>query len=417
MAARGAALDILRAVRTGDSFDRALARPLHQLSPADRRLAHEIASGVLRSRRDLDRQIRPLVSIRWRRLSPDVRDLLRLGAYQLKGLSRVPPYAAVQSTVEVAKGLGRPGSARLINAVLRSLTRIGTAEAPTGATAPDMSLRYSHPEWLVARWLEQHGADATRALLEHNNRQPPLVLQPTGWSLDELRGAVRGAGFATHDATQGAGLVVSGGGIKIAELPGYREGGFVVQDPAQALTLRYAKFPEGQLVWDACAAPGGKAALLSRRGPVVASDRSRARLARLRDTVGRAAPEVRLFLADARQPPIRAGALSWALLDAPCTATGVLARHPDARWRLASRRIASLASLQERLLDGAAPSLAVGGVLVYATCSIEPEENAIQIDRFLDRHPEFERIEADFFLFPPVSETDGAFAARLRRVS
>jgi 16S rRNA (cytosine967-C5)-methyltransferase len=203
---------------------------------------------------------------------------------------------------------------------------------------------------------------------------------------------------------------------RVNELPGFHEGAFVVQDPAHARLLEHANVPEGALVWDACAAPGGKAAILSRRGPVVATDVSRDRLPRLKDTLRRTGAAARIAIADARHPPVRAQAVDVVLVDAPCTATGTLARHPDGRWRLSEQSIENMARRQADLLRGACKAVSRDKSLVYLTCSIEPEENEEQIDRFLSENLGFERDGNDMFLFPPDTGTDGGFGARLRRV-
>jgi 16S rRNA (cytosine967-C5)-methyltransferase len=200
-----------------------------------------------------------------------------------------------------------------------------------------------------------------------------------------------------------------------------------VQDPAQALLAWYADLPPGATLYDACAAPGGKAMTFGRSaGQVVAGDASRARVRRLaenrrRGGSGREHPVV----ADARRPPIRpVGAV---LVDAPCLGTGTFARHPDARWRITPEALATLPVRQAELLDGAAGAVAPGGLLVYSTCSIEPEENQRQVERFLARHPEFRREpsetfpaaltspKGDLMILPQRHHMDGAFAARLRR--
>ncbi len=411
-APRHAAFQILRAVRSGQRFEAALDEAVTRLSPPDRRLAHEIAAGVLRTRRELDARLVPLVTDGWRRTPPDLKDLLRVGAYQLLRLSRVPAYAAVQTTVQVAKRRHGRKAAGLVNAILRRLTD-GTTQAHGEPASDDLAARFSHPEWLVKRWLVRYGPVRTEALLEHNNRRPTVSLQPVRWTLSQLRAAMQQHNIAVKDAALGEGLIVES--ARIADLPGYQGGAFIVQDPAQARLLEFAAIPDGALVWDTCAAPGGKAAVLSRRCRVVASELDRHRLTRLRSTVTRAAPEVSLVAADARYPPVRADHVDAILVDSPCSATGTFLRHPDARWRLTPRRLARLVALQVGILDGVVDAVRPGGLLVYLTCSLEPEENDEQVTSFVERHPEFAREGDDLFIFPPDAGTDGGYGARLRR--
>ena len=412
---RGAALDILRAVRTGHPFDRALHHKVPSLSDLDRKLAHEIAAGVLRERTMLDRRITAALAKPRRRLPDDLRDVLRIGVYQLAYLDRVPPYAAVQSTVDLAKAECGTKYAPLVNAVLRRVNDAGPdAQLSTDRNASrGLAERYSHPPWLVERWLVRYGAADTERLLRHNNTRPRLVIQPARWSGAALESALKAAGVPHRAATRGLGYTVTA--ERVQDLPGYQEGAFIVQDPTQRRLVGYIDAPVGSRVWDACAAPGGKSCVLAQSCSVIASDRSPQRLGRLRDNVQRAAPGVRIAAGDAQFPPVRATEIDVVVVDAPCSATGAMARHPDARWRLSAATITELARRQTDMLAGAASAVREGGLLAYLTCSLEPEENEAQVDRFLDLHVDFTREGPDLFVLPTEGEADGGFGARLRR--
>jgi 16S rRNA (cytosine967-C5)-methyltransferase len=327
----------------------------------------------------------------------------------------------VAATVEVAKRSHGPRSAGFVNAVLRRLAKeLASPDAPAATPPPTddprvLAKRYSHPAWMVARWTTRFGIERTEALLQHNNRRSAIHLQAAQWDAERLRQAFHDAGVPFEERDAAPGFAVRG--VRVHELPGYAEGAFVVQDPAQALALDHAALPNGALLWDACAAPGGKAARLQRRGPVFASDPRRARLPRLIDTVRRAAPGVLVACADATAAPVRDESFDAVLLDVPCSATGTIAKHPDARWRLSPRRISRLSAIQATLLDAVARAVRPGGLLAYLTCSLEAEENDTQVDAFLTRHEHFRRTADDLFLFPPDRGTDGAFAARLERVA
>lgn len=416
-AARHAALEVLRHVRAHDPFDSALTTATHALSDLDRRLVHEMCAGVLRMRTELDALLTPRITGDWRRVQEDMRDVLRLGAYQIRELSRVPVHAAVAATVEVAKREHGARAAGFANAVLRRLAKelAGAPPPPPEASTDPRGLaeRYSHPGWLVARWVTRFGLERTEALLQHNNLRSPVWLQPARWTAERLREAFHTAGISFTETAGLPGVAVHG--VRVHDLPGYAEGAFVVQDPAQALALEHVAVPPGGLVWDACAAPGGKAARLVGQNRVFASDPRRTRLPRLIDTVRRAAPGVAVACADALAAPVRPDSFDVVLLDVPCSATGTIAKHPDARWRLSVRRIQRLALLQAQLLDAAAAAVRPGGVLAYLTCSLEQEENGEQIRAFLERHPGFRRSTDDLVLFPPDRGTDGGFAARMER--
>lgn len=424
--ARRAALKALERVRGGEPLDAALDRVLGALPEDDRRLAYEIAAGVLRSRTALDGRLAPLVPRGWEKVAPPLQDVLRIGAYQLTALDRVPAHAAVSTSVALARESGGERAGGFVNAVLRALTRAPlTAPVAEGDEAATLAAKHSHPEWLVRRWVERFGPEATATLLERNNTRPALVLQPARAALDVLKARWESAGIRTWPAPYGVGLLSDRS--RPGDLPGFAEGDFVVQDPAQALVAWFADLPPETIVYDACAAPGGKAIALGRsaRG-VVAADVSRARARRLAENVGRAGSgREHVIVADARHPAVRgAGAV---LVDAPCLGTGTFARHPDARWRVTPEALVRLAAQQADLLDAVAEAVRPGGLLVYATCSLEPEENEQQVDRFLERHPEFRREPAedfpaallsakgDLMILPHRHAMDGGFAARLRR--
>jgi 16S rRNA (cytosine967-C5)-methyltransferase len=402
-------------VRAGKTFDRAREAVIPGLADRDRRLAHEIASGVLRHRRVLDRRITTILSQPKKGLSDDLRDVLRIGVYQLLYLDRVPAYAAVQSTVELAKGECGKRYGSLVNAVLRKASTAGPLDAgPEPTDLAGLAARHSHPEWLVARWLERFGTDRTGEILRHNNTPPPLVIQPAGWTPDRLQAAWQDAGIAYRSIDPDLGFAVEGG--RVADLPGYTEGGFIVQDATQRKILDHVGVAAGDVVWDACAAPGGKAAILARTGTVLASDVARSRIGRLRENLRRISSSAFVAVADARFPPVRPDALEIVMIDAPCSATGTMARHPDARWRLSPGLIGEMAARQGEILRGAAHAVRPGGMLAYLTCSLEPEENERQVEDFLNAHTDFHREGDDLFVLPG-HEGDGGFAARLRRAA
>jgi 16S rRNA (cytosine967-C5)-methyltransferase len=419
---RQAALAVLEAVSHGAAFEAALDRVAPGLDPRDRRLAHELAAGVLRHATALDQALAPFVARGLSSVPPAVRQVLRLGAYQLLHLDRVPSHAAVTTAVDIARTIAGDRSAGFVNAVLR---RVAAARGEPRDEPTDLAARYSHPGWLVDRWLARFGPAETEGLLRWNNTPGPLVVQPARWTESALVTAFRRAGVPTHPAPHAGGLVVERG--RPVDLPGYAQGAFFVQDSAQSLVLRYLDFPDQGAVYDACAAPGGKSMALSRSGRmVIAGEARRDRATRLQANLRRAgAGRTHLVIADAQHPPVRSG--QAVLLDAPCLGTGTIARHPDARGRVSPEGLSHLAARQADLLDAVAEVVAPGGLLGYSTCSLEPEENAEQIERFLARHPDFHRepsravpvellsAAGDLELLPQRHQTDGAFAARLRR--
>jgi 16S rRNA (cytosine967-C5)-methyltransferase len=417
-------------VHQGASLDASLATALAPLAGADRRLAHEIAVGVLRHSEPLDHLLAPFVPRGIKALPPALLDVLRIGAYQLRMLDRVPAHAAVATGVSLAREVAGDHVSGFANAVLRRVTAL-----PKGDTAHDdvddvarLSARWSHPAWLVARWIGHFGVESAERLLRANNSRPPLILQAARGDLLDLAEQFDDAGVANKPAPFGAGLMLASG--RPDHLPGYNDGDFFVQDPAQAMVVRFADFDPDAVVVDACAAPGGKTLGLARQttATVVAADLSKRRLLRLGENIARAGRgNERMIVADAMAPPVRE--VYAYLLDAPCLGTGTFGRHPDARLRVHPETLFELVALQAALLDAAASRIAPGGVLCYATCSLEPEENEAQVNAFLRRHETFERqptavipaelttAAGDLQTLPQRDGIDGAYAARLVRVA
>lgn len=403
------------------------------LEGADRRLAHELAAGVLRRQTELDSRLAAHVPRGLGSVPPLIRGVLRLGVYQLSELDRVPAHAAVSTSVDLAREVAGAKAAGFVNAVLRKAGEahraVGAVTTPTADSSASsaLSARYSHPTWLVERWVERFGAEGTEKLLEWNNRRPALAVQPGRENEAQVRDRFEESGVAFEPAPFGAGLIVKG--RSPANLPGYAEGAFIVQDPAQALVVRFADFPSDATVYDACAAPGGKTIAMGRSvRSVIAGEARPSRLPRLAENLARAGSGPAFIVAaDASRPPLRHCAAI--LLDAPCLGTGTFARHPDARWKVNLEALDRLTRRQADLLSACAALIPPGGLLVYSTCSLEPEENAEQIDRFLARSGGFRREPSsgvslellsergDLELLPQRHGMDGAFAARLRRIA
>jgi len=374
---------------------------------------------VLRRQRDLDS------ALELDRADPRLHDVLRLGAYQLRWLTRVPSHAAVSTSVELARETVGEGSTGYVNHALRKLTGVGCQVSGAGS---------SHPEWLVQRWRNRFGSAETERLVEWNDAKPELTLQPARWDQETLASRFRDIGLDVTEAPFGAGLRIglTPGTRHPAprDLPGFAEGAFIVQDPAHALVARHAAIPRGELVYDACAAPGGKAVALEARGArILAGDARHERIGRLADTTRRAGVEIHCVAADLEAAPIRPAGVDAVFVDAPCSATGTMRRHPDARWRIDPAVFARAASRQARLLAAAAPLVRPGGLLIYATCSLEPEENERVVEDFLSRNAGFARSPrretslptelltdaGDFQSLPQRHGIDGAYAARLVR--
>jgi 16S rRNA (cytosine967-C5)-methyltransferase len=429
-AARIAGARVLADLRSGHLLDSAFDHAAGALDSRDRRWLHELTYGMLRRRGWLDAVLELRVRGGFDRLDPGLRDLLRLGAHQLLFMGSVPAYAAIAQTVEQAKALNGHGASKLVNAVLRRVDRErDTIEPPTPSDPLDaLALTHSHPRWLVARWLARWGAQATRELLEANNREGHTILRPVGVVREQLEAALEAAGAGTFEPALAPDSIGLQHGVSLTSLGAFRQGLCFVQDPAATMVTKYAAIPPGSVVGDFCAAPGGKSFELARDAKlVIAADAVERRLTRLRESLERLdLRNVRAVVADARFPV--ATNLDAVLLDAPCTGTGTFRRHPDARWRLKPSDLAVMGAVQRSLLASAATAVRPGGLLVYSTCSLEQEENDAQVEAFLGEHPEFtlepppaDTVPASVLdagrlrVLPHAHGADGAFAARMRR--
>jgi 16S rRNA (cytosine967-C5)-methyltransferase len=420
---------VLRRARAGELADRALEGATRDLEPRDRAWTAELVLGTFRLRGRLDWLLEQRVKGGLARLDADVLDVLRLGAYQLLEMGSVPAYAAVSQSVDLTRTTTSPSAAGLVNGVLQALRRAGTPQAPGFAADPVGYVAgwESHPRWLAERWVARWGADEARALAEADNLRPGLYLRPLGMTAGDAAADLIRAGIPAElvDLSPDSVRVLAPATAAdaLAVVPA------VVQDPAAALVVRYAAVPAGSTVLDLCAAPGGKALGLSESAAqVAAADLSWRRMRRMRQNTARLdrASRVAAVVADARTPPFRP--VDAVLLDAPCTGTGTFRRHPDGRWRVGLNDLDGLMELQRELLEAAAAHVAPGGLLVYSTCSLEPEENEVQTDAFLARHPEFTSEPAAggvdgallddagrLAVLPHRHGFDGAFAVRMRR--
>ncbi len=441
---RRVALEILLRVETSEAYANLLLDDRLRkasLSRLDRALLTELVYGVLRWQGKLDWALEPLLDRPLARLEPVVRQLLRLGAYQLICLTRIPHFAAVDETVSLARQVGAGSGAGYVNAVLRALSRQGAPRPPDPAVDP---LAYwtgagSHPAWLAARWLSRLGPLEAGELMAANNRTPPLTLAVNRLKA-EGRDVLRSLAETGAEVTPGCffpDIVALRGAGSPEVLPGYSAGHLIPMDEAAALPVAALDLMPGQRVLDACAGGGGKSALIAaavgRAGEVVALDRSPRAVRRLNAAalrLGLAMVRPRLY--DARE----AGG-AWCsefprvLLDAPCSGLGTVRRRPEIKWRRRPEDLPRAAVLQAELLEGTAGAVAPGGLLVYSTCSLEPEETDDVVARFLGRHPDF-ALEAPGLSLQPFAVsaargllrawphrhgTDGFFVARLRRTS
>jgi 16S rRNA (cytosine967-C5)-methyltransferase len=437
-AARRCAFTVLRRTfEQGAYTDRALRAQAARarLEGRDLALATQLALGTVQRRATLDHLVEVLSERPVERLDPPTLAALRLGLFQLCFLDGVASHAVVDESVQLAKA-GRGGGHRLVNAVLRRA--VAEARPLVGslddATPEAAAIKHSHPEWVARLWWEALGPREARALMAAGNHPPESAIRANTLVADAERVAAELArsGVATHPAQRlPEGLVVDRR-FDLQASPLWDAGAMTAQSRASMLVSRIVAPEPGERVLDLCAAPGAKAthlaALTEGRGEVVAVERRPARAGSLSDNAARMrARNVRVRVGDARYDQGRD--FDRVLVDAPCSGLGTLSARPDLRWRAAPEAVDRLAQLQGEILTAATRAVRPGGVLVYSTCTISPEENELQVERLLVGSPQLRAddlqseyplwkhpgVDRHLLLMPHRDATQGFFIARLRR--
>ena len=439
--AREAALQGLRAVHQEGAYANvAMAQVLRRekLRDADRRLATELVYGVVKAGDTIDWMVSRYVTRPFSKISPMILEILRLGFYQLFFLDRIPASAACNEAVNLAKKYGHQGTAAFVNAVLRAAVREPErAKFPVGKgqEAKGLALAAQHPEWLVREWVKRFGFEEAEALCAFDNEPAVLSLRTNTLKIEreELLDKRRADHLGVEPSPWTPEGILCHDHGALDDMAALREGLFQVQDESSMQVAHVVAPLPGELIIDACSAPGGKtthlAGLMKNQGRIVAADIYPAKLARVEENAARLGIHIiETLCCDAREIGTRyAGQADRLLLDVPCSGLGVLRRRADARWRKTPQEIAALPALQRAILVGAAPAVKVGGILVYSTCTIQAQENEEVVTSFLATHPEFsleatgeflpqkKRRDAMVQFYPQREKIDGFFMARLRK--
>lgn len=424
--ARDHALDLLLQWSSERAHPDELIAALRERTPGhathDLALVTEIVYGCVRWERALDWFVARQAHTR---PPPVARRILRIAAYECLFLDRVPDHAVAAEASRLAARRA-PQSLSLVNAVVRKWT---SRRAELKRELADLQKRnpaigWSLPSFLYRRWKARFGTDEARTLCRWCNQPAPVVarMRPAS-QRSRIEGELAAAGLAVEPSPADDRFLRIGGPVSgLLATEAWAAGQLYIQDESTAVPVDLLAPAPGSAVLDACAAPGGKTAMIAeavgRGGAVTAVEPGPHRLARLRENMRRLGLEDAVVCrpGDVRDPSIAPGPFDAVLIDTPCTNTGVLRRRPDARWRFDRKALEKMLRLQASLLDAVAPRVRPGGVLVYATCSIEPEENGDQIRRFLDGRPGF-RLEREIEHVPPRRDHDGVYAARIQRYS
>jgi 16S rRNA (cytosine967-C5)-methyltransferase len=438
---RGLAIKILNRIDRTDAYlERMLDNEMksNELAGPDKALLYEIVHGVVRWQGRLDWILNGFYKGTFSKAIPNLKNALRVALYQILFLDRVPDYAAVNEVVEFVKKLQGQKPADLVNAVLRNIIRSKNSiryPDPEEDLVGYLAAYYSHPSWMVKRYVTRFGREDTEKLLMFNNEKPYLTLRINGLKTkpEEFKTLLENVNLKYHQGTYLPEFFKLLNLTNITAWEYYAKGYFNIQDESAGLACRLLDVQEGLRVLDMCAAPGGKtayiAALMHSRGEVVALDRFESRLKLLQKNMDRLNVDcVRITVADALE--YKSIAFDRVLVDVPCSGSGTLSKKPDIKWKKDLFDIRNLNVLQLKLLSKAATLVKPGGVVVYSTCSIEPEENFEIIKKFLEGNPNF-RFESAKGKFPDeiidengciqtlphIHKMDGAFAAKLVKVS
>lgn len=403
------------------------------LAPRDRRLALELAMGVTRWRRRLDHALATRLrdgveGVKPPRLVP----VLRMAAYQLLMMDRIPAHAAVSAAVEQARAIAGEGPARFTNGVLRRLAD-ARPQPPDGEGLAALAVRESHPDWLVEAIAAVHGAAHAAAFCAANNAPAPLTARALGGDRPDVIARLEAEGADVTPGRWASGALHIAGHPAPFDGASFREGRWRAQDEASQLVVELLDPVPGERIWDACAAPGGKSLYIAERigaeGALLSTDIHAGKVRKMASAL-EGWPRARTEARDATTgAPDDAGPFDAVLLDAPCSGLGLLRRHPEIRWRRTEDDVAALVEVQRRLLDAVAPAVRPGGRLVYSLCTITEAEGPAQVEAFLSRHPGFVLDPPDdtrwaslldgswLRTWPHIHGSDGFFAARLRRRS
>lgn len=434
---RAAAVDALIEIEQGAFTATALDQVLssYNLSDRDSGLATEIIYGSIRMRATLDYYLNHISKQKVKKLEPRIRSILRSGAYQILFLDRVPESAAVNESVNLVSRRNRQRSAGFVNGVLRNLIRRQSEICfPDLATNPveHIAFKYSHPQWMIERWLKRYGVEDTIKFCVINNATPKTDLRVNTLkiSVSDLQAYLAKQGVEVNPGKYLPDVLTSELGTELLNDPFFNEGYFYLQNESSAMVAHAVQPQPGDIIYDLCAAPGGKsthlAQLIKNEGQILALDNDHDRVKLIEANIERlGTSSVQARSGDASK--IQLPQADKVLVDAPCSGLGVLRHKPDARWSKSLQDISELVKIQKSILLNAATLVKQGGQLIYSTCSTEPEENQEIIKWFLQKHPNFQLQTLPEWLpltndnkmlsiLPFINEIDGFFICKMEKV-
>jgi 16S rRNA (cytosine967-C5)-methyltransferase len=438
--ARRLALKILKQIEMEDQFSHITIKEMlksSEVTDIDRRFITNIVYGVLENKLLLDYYIRKLSTVRYGKINKEILNILRMGLYQIKFMSKVPDSAAVNESVKLAKKFS-PQYSGYVNGILRSFIRMsGNIELPdrNKHLVAHLSISYSHPEWLVEKWLNEFGEEFTESLLKSNNETPKLWLRVNTLKIqrDEFIDRLEAEGIKVFPSEwmEDAVMVENLNEHSIDSLVGFNEGWFQVQDISSMCVSKISNVKPGDTVVDVCAAPGGKtthmAQLMKNTGQIIARDLHPQKLKLIEESAERLGINmIKTEVFDATHFDVSLKYLAdIVLVDAPCSGFGIIRRKPDIKYNKSIEDLNSLTEIQYKILETSSEYVKSGGTLIYSTCTINADENIKMVERFLSHHVHFKLMKISdmpgvesngtITLFPNVDQTDGFFIAKMTK--
>jgi 16S rRNA (cytosine967-C5)-methyltransferase len=412
-----------------------------KLMDIDRALATELAYGTVKWLLQIDYIIAKYSSVKLKKLSPWIKNILRLGVYQLLHTDRIPVSAACNTGVDLAKRYGHQASSRFVNAVLRNIakSRDDIPYPDKSDIAEHLSIFYSHPKWLVEKWMAQFGVKFTEELLQSNNEVPEFTIRTNTLKTDRdtLIDMLHKEGIEAEKGRYLDEAVVLKNPSSISRMEAFKNGYFQVQDESSMLSAKILDPREGELVIDVCSAPGGKAThlaqLMKNKGSIIARDIYPHKLKLIEESCGRLGINIlRTEIFDAcKLDEAMVGKADRVLVDAPCSGLGIIRKKPDIKYTRNENELSEIIGLQREILKNASKYLKVGGCMIYSTCTVQHEENLDNVKAFIEENQGFRMIgfetlmpdtleaksaeEGYIQLFPNVNGTDGFFISKITR--
>ena len=410
-----------------------------EMDSRDENLVREMVYGIIENRLYIDHIISKASKIKLKKIHPYILEILRIGIYQILFMDKIPDSAAVNESVKLAKKYGHKGTIGYVNGILRAITRDRAkfTNIDTSDEIEYISIKYSHPKWMVERWVKEHGVEFTKELCKANNETPSLNIRVNTLKIDKeaLVSNLMNQGIQLREGLYAQDCIIFDEANNITKLQEFKDGLFTIQDESSMLVAQIMDPSKGATVLDVCSAPGGKsthmAQYMDNKGMIISRDIFDHKIRLIEDNANRLGIDI--IKVENHDALIRdedlVGKIDCLLLDAPCTGLGLIRRKPEIKWNRLEEDIILLSKLQYDIIDNIKDYVKPGGTLVYSTCTIEKDENINLINRFIQENPNFKLVniedrlkykknlntlkEGYVQLFPHLHNTDGFFIAKM----